>query len=708
MNRREFLGVPGAAIAASALRVQPAMAAATTVPWHQKIRRVGQINMTEHDPAVLDVEKWAAYWASLKVDVVFVSVTGILAFYPTNVPFHRRGKFLGDRDFFGDCCAAAKKRGLRVIARMSPDLEWDDALAPHPEWFERNAAGNFVRHTEDPQLYRTCMFTTYFTEHIAAIMREVNSRYDVDGIFTNAWPPLGRLPECHCEQCRLLPAAGSPDYWDKFNERVVYLWKMYDAIAKEKKPDNLFFANLGGSIRATPNLKQLGEICWWFNCDNQGRGGDDTPIWGCAMQGRVCNAVMKGRTSTNVTAAWSTGTIRWRNISKSPEEASMWMDETLASGMVPWYHFIGGEKGFSEDRRWQEPGRKYFNWIARHDAHFFNRRSIANIGVVMGQRTQLFYKAPHDSLVTDHMNGLYYALLEGRFLFDFVHEDDLGADNLRNYSALVLPNVALLSDQQCSQLRAFADRGGSLLATFETSLYNERNQPRADFGLADVFGIHKAGDRTGGTSANGFYARIERPHEIVAGFGDTNWLPGAEYRLPLRPVENALLTVVPPYPAYPPELSYPRQDHTDEPALVAREKGSSRLVWFSSDIERTMWRSGHTDLARLLRNALQWIVRGASPVKVEGPGVVETFAWETQAGLAVHILNYTNPAMHRGWIREFVPIAAQKVRMDVPRGRRIARVELLRSEKNVPFHQTESAVEFTIPQIVDYEIAALT
>ena len=85
--------------------------------------------MTEHDPAVLDVEQWADYWASLQIDAVMVSVTGILAFYQTKVPFHRKGKYLGNRDFFGECCAAAKKRGMHVIARMSPDLNWEDAVA---------------------------------------------------------------------------------------------------------------------------------------------------------------------------------------------------------------------------------------------------------------------------------------------------------------------------------------------------------------------------------------------------------------------------------------------------------------------------------------------------------------------------------------------------------------------------------------------------
>ena len=137
-NRRDFIVVPAAAIATSLYAADP------PVPWQRKIRRIGQTNMTEHDPAVLDVEQWADYWASLKVDAVMVSVTGILAFYQTKVPYHRKGKFLGDRDFFGECCAAAKKRGIHVIARMSPDLNWEDAVQAHPEWFQRDAQGNVV------------------------------------------------------------------------------------------------------------------------------------------------------------------------------------------------------------------------------------------------------------------------------------------------------------------------------------------------------------------------------------------------------------------------------------------------------------------------------------------------------------------------------------------------------------------------------------
>ncbi len=699
INRREFIAVPAAL--AGAL-----MAATQEIPWQRKIRRLGQLNMTEHDPVVLNVEEWATYWASLKVDATMVSVTGILAFYQTKVPFHRKGKFLGERDFFGDCCAAAKKRGLRVIARMSPDLNWEDAVQAHPEWFQRDAQGNPLHHTEDRRLFRTCMFSTYMTDYMPAIMREINSLYDVDGLFTNAWPPLGSMPVCHCDVCRKLPKPGTMDYWDKFNERTLYLWKLYDSIAKEKKPSNFYFANLGGGIRSTANLVELGELCEWFQCDNQGRGGDDTPIWGCALQGRVCNAVQKGKMATNVTGAWSTGLPRWRNVYKSREEEQMWFDETLASGMVPYHHIIGGENGLGEDRRWLEPAHQYFDWMAKHDAHFVNLRSIANVGVIMGQRTHLFYQPPRGALMPQYMDGMYYALLEGRFLFDFVHEDKLALQDLHKYSALVLPNTALLSDEQCGQLRAYVDAGGSLLATFETSLYNERNERRPDFGLADVFGIRKAGDIVG-TTGNAYLARIEKRHTILDGFAGTAWIPGAENRVPSLRVDGAILTVVPGFVAYPPELSYPAQPHTDEPAVVVREKGKSRLVYFPGDVERTMWQSGHTDLARLLQNSIRWVGGPNPPVTITGEGVIETFAWETQAGFALHVLNYTNPAMHRGWLRKFYPIGEQKVRMTLPPGRTVSRVELLRAEKMIPFHLANGTIEFNIPGVLDYEVAAL-
>ena len=685
-------------------------------PWQQRIRRVGQSNMTEHDPAVMNIEKWADYWHSAEVDIVFISVTGILAFYPSKVKFHRHGKFLNGRDFFGECVAAAKKRNMRVVARMSPDLNWGDALEAHPEWAMRNKDGSVQFSGEEPQLFKTCMFSSYMDDYVPAIMREINSLYDVDCFYTNGWPPLGSLPDCHCAVCSKLPPSGTPGYWRVFTDRVLELWKRYDAIAKEKKQDSFFFANSGGNVRGGPNLDRLGKVAAWFQADNQGRTYDDAAVWGCSLQGRVCNAVLDGKFAANVTAGYSTGNPGWRNASKNPAEIRMWLNESLASGMAPYYHFVGSEDGFGEDRRWQKIGVDYFRWMAQHDAHFTTRRSIADIGVVMGQSTQLLYPGPATLRSRAYMHettqGIYDALLRGRFAFDFVHEDRLEPELLSKYRALLLPNIAMLSDRQCRQIKDYVQSGGSIMASFETSLYDENLNQRADFGLADLLGIHKAADVIG-TNGNPYYARIETPdaappHPIVGGFTNTRWLPGAQNRIPLKPVHNPVLTVVPGFVRYPPELAYPPVPHTDEPAVVLGESGSSRTAYFPGDIERTYWLTGHGDLLRLLHNTIRWITNDERVVHIEGDGFIEMFCWETAPGYAVHLLNYTNPNAHHGWMHSTYPLGPQTIRMKLPQNVRVKSVEILQAGRNLPFHLESQMLQFTIPRVDDYEVAAIT
>jgi hypothetical protein len=496
-----------------------------------------------------------------------------------------------------------------------------------------------------------------------------------------------------------------------FTERVLTLWKRYDGIAKEKRADSFFFANSGGNVRGGPNLNQLGKTAAWFQADNQGRTYEDPAVWGCSQQGRVCNAVLDGKFSANVTAAYSTGNPGWRNATKTPDETRMWLNESLASGMVPYYHFVGAEDGLGEDRRWQKVGLDYFGWTARHDAHWATRRSIANIGVVIGQSTQLLYPGPATMRTRTYMHettqGIYDALLRGRFAFDYVHEDRLEPERLKKYRALLLPNMAMLSDQQCQQLRAYVHGGGSLMASFETSLYDENLKPRADFALGELMGVRKGGDAVG-TNGNPYYARIESQHEILRGFSDTNWIPGAQNRIPLKPVEKPVLTVVPGFVRYPPELAYPPVPHTDEPAVVLGEQGASRTAWIAGDVERTYWITGHGDLLRLLDNTIRWLTRDERMVNVEGPGFVEMFCWETEPGYAVHLLNYSNANAFHGWEQSVEPLGEQQVSMKLPAGVRVKTVELLRAERTVPFRVADGTLRFTIPSVGDYEVAAIT
>jgi hypothetical protein len=499
-------------------------------------------------------------------------------------------------------------------------------------------------------------------------------------------------------------------FFDVHLDRVVEIWRLWEATAREKKPDSVFAGNLHTNIRATKNLKRLAEAANWFNIDGQDRGGGDNPLWYCAQQGRVARSVMQGRTVTNSCGAYaSTSYTIWRHTSKSPEEATLWLAATTGAGMAPKYHWLGGSP---EDNRWRDTGRNFYGWMARHGRHFRNVRSLADIAVLYSQRTLCFYGAGRPqadrSERTDHFQGMYYALLQGRSLFDFVHEDDLGEATLKKYRALLLPNVALLGDRQCEQLRAYVQRGGSLLATFETSLYNDWGDPRPDFGIGEVLGVRKTGPVQG--PLRNSYARVEaEAHELLNGIGSTALLPGALHRVPVQALQGGapVLTFVPPYPSHPPEMVYPRVARTDEPAVVLGERGTSRVVYFPGDVERSCWRTSNTDLDLLLQNSIRWVGGASAPVQVEGEGVLELFAWETEAGYAVHMINYTNPHMLAGWVRRFYPVGRQAVTVRVAEGVKITGVQALRADRRLPFRREGDTIRFEVPQVVDYEIAAL-
>src|SRR5438874_8207132 len=143
MNRRSFLLLTATSVAATpadfvgAFANAPSRSSASpayTSAWYATMRRCGQINYNEQDPLTMNVDAWGDYWASLKVDAVLLNGGGILAFYPTQVPYHRRSQFLGTRDLFGEMVAAMKRRGIRAVARMDCNLAYEDALKAHPEW----------------------------------------------------------------------------------------------------------------------------------------------------------------------------------------------------------------------------------------------------------------------------------------------------------------------------------------------------------------------------------------------------------------------------------------------------------------------------------------------------------------------------------------------------------------------------------------------
>lgn len=725
-NRREFTLMSAGLVLGAA--TQPASAAflidrdgaeltaqaapPVEVPWYHKIRRVGQTNFNEKDPEHGSVEQWAEYWASTKVEALALSVSGPVAFYPTDIPYYRRSPYLNGRDLFGECVKAAQARGIRLYGRMSPDiLKTDkDILDLHPLWFRRNEDDSLQ--SPAPDIAFTCQFSDYFTQFQPAVIHEVNTRYNIDGYYMNGWPTV---QVCYCENCRKIGDPHSQAYKDALMASAADLISLYKKVATERKPGNFYSCNLGGGLTES-GLDQwkLTREALWYTADNQSRQTVVAPVWQDAQQVKFARALMIDRPVAAVTGSYArSGKIMWRNVTGEPAEAECRMAQTSAAGGIIWYHWLGLEQGFQDDRRWQKLGREFLSWHASHDKHFHNIRSLARVAIVASSRSVTIYDAPSDEAKTDAIEGMYAVLIEARIPFDFVHELDLTPERLNRYSALILPNVALLSDEQVNALKQYVAQGGSLLATFETGLYDEKGHPRADFALGDIFGISKAGQRQRAEykSVQPILAvhlqSIKQRDALTAGFEETDWIAGPVYRLPLKPVANPVMTFINPYPTYPTEAVYMREPPSDQPSVVLQEKGKSRLAYLSGDMDASFWRLDNWDLGRQLLNTLFWVLGENNGIHVEGEGLAEVFAWQTEPGFALHIVNYNGPNAYRGSMRKLLSLGAQKVRFELPHDAKINSVTLLRTGGTVSFEQKGRLVTFTIPSVGSYEVAAL-
>jgi hypothetical protein len=349
---------------------------------------------------------------------------------------------------------------------------------------------------------------------------------------------------------------------------------------------------------------------------------------------------------------------------------------------------------------------EFYGWHWRNERYLRNEEPLARVAMVYSQQTATFYGGERArQKVEDHTLGLYHALVEARIPFEMVHDGLLDAAHTRRYKLLILPNIAALSDAQCAQLRAFAAGGGSILATHETSLYDEWGAQRKDFGLADLFGANFRG-RAEGPMQNS-YLNIAPGHPLVAGLEDAGRIVNGVNRVDAGPDGEAPLTLVPSYPDLPMEKVYPRQERTKVRGVFLRESGNSRVAYFPWDIDRTYWEVLSPDHGKLLVNGVRWALNEEPAVSVTGPGLIEVTAWRQKESITVHMVNLTNPMMMKGPYREVIPAPPQQVRIKLPDGRKVRKVQLLVAGRPVQATEARGYVELRVPAIGLHEAIAI-
>jgi hypothetical protein len=434
------------------------------------------------------------------------------------------------------------------------------------------------------------------------------------------------------------------------------LFKVWDALNKEVRaagPKASFIANSGGGALSELDMNGIGKRAETFFADRQARRGLMAP-WANGMTGKEYRSTMGTKPIGGIVSVGVEEAYRWKDPVQSNEEIKLWFAKGVANGLRPWFTKFNAKV---IDKRWMPAVEEVYQWHWKNEKYLRNTAPVARVAMVYSQQTAHFHGGEQArARVEDPLLGYYQALIESRIPFEMVHDRRLDAAALVPFKTLILPNIACLSDAQCAELRAFVARGGSLVATGETSLYNEWGERRADFGLGSVFGCAFTGKVE--TRMQNSYLTCRHPHPLLKGLEDAPRVINGTRRVATRALGSgkAPLTLVPSYADLPMEEVYPRQHRTGQPECYAREVSGGRVVYFPFDLDRTFWEVLSPDHAKLLRNAVEWATNEAPVVEVKGKGLLDITVWRQASSMTVHLVNLTNPMMMKGPYRETFPV----------------------------------------------------
>ncbi len=685
--------------------------------WFDKPMRWAQLTLVENDPGQFDPQFWLDYFRRVRADAACLSAGGIVAYYPTQVPLHHRSAWLGDTDPFGTLVAGCRRMNMHVIARTDPHAVREEVRNAHPDWISIAANGQPRRHWANPELWVTCALGPYNFDFMDAVHREIVTTYRVDGVFTNRWQPQGG--DCYCVHCQQnfrtatgldLPRTNSisDPARRRFLEwkvaRLTELWKRWDATIRAANPDAHFIPN------GMPDLKTGGELAQIQFADFQARRGV-TPPWVNGRTAKEYRSVMGRRPIGGIFSVGVEEPYRWKDSVQSEPEIRQWVAEGTANGMRPWFTKFSGTL---YDRRWLPIVERIYQWHAAHERYLRNEWPLARVALLQSDQTEMFHAgAAQGDRAGDHVMGTYHALVEARVPFEMVHEAYLTPDRLDAFKLLILADAAALSDAQCAAIRAFVSRGGSVLATFASSLYDEGGRRRDNFGLSDLFGV-SFGGRIDGPMQNSYLSLEADPstgrrHPVLDGLDDTPRIINGVFRIQVTPSTPfpSPITLIPTYPDLPMEDVYPRVRKTDTRELYLRDLGRSRIAYVPWDIGRTFWEVMAPDHGRLLRNLVAWTTNEPKPVEVTGPGLIDVTVWRQRASMTVHLVNLTNPMMMKGPLRETIPVGPLTVQIRLPQGARPAKIQLLTAGSTPRATTSGGVITVTVPSVELHEVIAI-
>ena len=330
--------------------------------------------------------------------------------------------------------------------------------------------------------------------------------------------------------------------------------------------------------------------------------------------------------------------------------------------------------------------REVFAFARDHELLLRSVRREPQLGIVVGTQTVQWYQ---ESLFVPHAYANYYygahqliksLSYDAEPFLDY----DITLKRLRAFRLVYAPNVACLSDAQCSALEGYVRQGGILLATHLSSVADEFGRLRKDYGLSAMF-----------------QATLTPPQpvelvDLYLRLSSGKLIPQDPQVMLFKARANARVLAE----------TYSRGDRKVlGPAILHSQHGKGQVIYIGSGLEAIYEETLNGSLRAYFRRLLDPILNPSRSYEVDfKPGLLHQFALSENI-LLLHLLANTGDIWKKLLVQEhFLPVKNVQVRVRLPENRRVKSVTLMWSGKQAAWRVESGWVKLTVPEVEVYEV----
>jgi hypothetical protein len=682
--------------------------------WYQENLRFLQTVLREIDIIDYDPAGVVAYMKKANANVLVVNAGGVIDFFKNPLEMANHNRFMKE-EILPSLCEEIHRAGMRLITRVDFRGVELRRYNLHPDWFALDQEGRVKEGISgNVRLARPCYNSPYTGENAERFIDHLLSHYPIDGIWENA---LGfDNGPCYCKRCRdlyreetgkeipLLP--GGSDDLSGLDSPAFAEYRAW----KEKNAD-IHIERLRKAVKRHGEDKAFcAEIFDLYNHGFSRNTGIDHRnarksfdfIVSCVFlnsvhdpaQSRVYDIINNGATTIRFSRALDprkqpvivTGNngTRWRYTTDPLLETRLWMWQIASVGGGIWNcYFNGQHPGLTHDRRGAYNEKDIYTYLADNSALISDTIPAADVGIYYSTPTKNRLIRGDERLdeFGVYIRGAERVLLEHHIQYRFIPDGDFSAEKLRGLKALILPNAACIPDAHLDIIRGYVEKGGGLVASKHSSLFDGQGMERGDFGLADLLGVSWTGRVL--DTANDTYQLIrDKASPILKGVGDTELLinGGSTVLVTLgNKSYRVAATHIPTIPNQPPEYAWIPEMKTGYPTIVSGVFGRGRVVYFANGIEALSFTNGHEDYTEIYKNALDYASGGDYLLEAKAPRSVQVNVIARQDDenhLVVAMVNTTGTSQ-----RPLKEVVAVPAKVAVPlRGRTLKNAKILWGE----------------------------